>query len=49
MYKATEESHNRQLLMEMKVFDYLAEDATTEFIIPIYKVPLFCLKQKLSY
>jgi hypothetical protein len=46
--KATEEYHNRQLAMEMENFNSLVEDASTALQLPLEKVPLLCVEEKLS-
>jgi hypothetical protein len=48
MCKAAEEYHNRQLAMEMENFNSLVEDAATALQLPLDKVPLLCVEEKLS-
>jgi len=46
--KTAEEYHNRQLAMEMENFNSLVEDASTALQLPLDKVPLLCVEEKLS-
>lgn len=46
--KAAEEYHNRQLAIEMENFNSLVEDASTALQLPLDKVPLLCVEEKLS-
>ena len=46
--KAAEEYHNRQLLLEMKNFNSLVEDAAATLQLPIDKVTLVCIEYPLS-
>lgn len=46
--QTVEEYHNRQLAMEMKNFNSLVEEAATALQLPLDKVPLLCVEEKLS-
>jgi hypothetical protein len=46
--KAAEQYRNRQLVMEMKNFNSLVEDAATALQLPFDEVPLLCVEEKLS-
>lgn len=46
--KAVEEYHNRQLAIEMENFNSLVEDASTALQLPLDKIPLVCVEEKLS-
>lgn len=46
--KAAEEFHNKQLAIEMKELNSLVEDTSTALQLPLDKVPLVCVEEKLS-
>jgi len=46
--KAAEEFHNKQLTFEMKELSSLVEDASTALQLPLDKIPLLCVEEKLS-
>ena len=46
--KAAEEYHNKQLMLEMKNFRSLVEDASDALQLPLDQVPLLCTENKLS-
>ena len=46
--KVAEEFHNRQLAIEMKELNSLVEDASTALQLPLDKLPLLCVEEKLS-
>jgi hypothetical protein len=46
--KAAEEFHNKQLAIEMKKLNSLVEDTSTALQLPLDKVPLVCVEEKLS-
>ena len=46
--KAAEEYHNKQLILEMKNFRSLVEDASDVLQLPLDQVPLLCTENKLS-
>jgi len=46
--KAAEEFHNKQLAIEMKELNSLVEDTSTALQLPLEKVPLVCVEEKLS-
>ena len=46
--KAAEEFHNKQLTIEMKELNSLVEDASNALGLPLEKVPLLCVEEKLS-
>ena len=46
--KAAEEFHNKQLTIEMKELNSIVEEASAALKLPIDKVPLLCVEEKLS-
>jgi len=46
--KVAEEFHNKQLVIEMKKLNSLVEDTSTALQLPLDKVPLVCVEEKLS-
>jgi len=46
--KAAEKFHNKELVIEMKELNSLVEDASTALQLPLHKVPLLCVEEKLS-
>jgi len=46
--KVAAEIHNKQLAIEMKELKSLVEDASTALQLPLDKVPLVCVEEKLS-
>jgi len=46
--KVAEEIHNNQLAMEMQKLNSLVEDASAALQLPLDKVPLLCVEEKLS-
>ena len=46
--QAAEEFHNKQLTIEMKELNSLVKDASAALELPIDKVPLLCVEEKLS-
>ena len=46
--KVAEKFHNKQLAIEMKELNSLVEDTSTALQLPLDKVPLVCIEEKLS-
>ena len=46
--KFAEEFHNKQLAIEMKELNSLVEDMSNTIQLPLDKVPLLCVEEKLS-